>query len=81
MEFHTILGSIGVTLLLTAYILSLYNKLTTQSLGYMLLNFIGASLAMWSSYLIDFIPFVILEGTWALVSLKSLLKSRKPQNT
>ncbi len=77
MEVHTIIGSLGVTLLLVAYILLQFQLLKTHSLSYAILNFLGAALAMWSSYLIDFMPFVLLEGTWALVSLKMMIQNKK----
>ena len=38
------------------------------------LNFVGAALACYSSYLIDFMPFVVLEGVWALVGLISIVR-------
>jgi len=77
MSFHTIIGTIGVTLLLLAYVLLQLKKQQPHQLSYALLNFLGASMAMWSSYLIDFIPFVVLEGTWALVSLQMIIKKIK----
>ena len=74
MDSHTVIGSIGVALLLLAYVLLQLKKMETNDLSYAVLNFIGAALAMWSSYLIKFIPFVILEGTWALVSAHMIWK-------
>jgi hypothetical protein len=35
---------------------------------YTALNFVGAALAGYSSRLIGFMPFVVLEGVWALVA-------------
>lgn len=81
MELHTIIGSIGVALLLLAYILLQIKKLNSQQLSYAFLNFFGATLAMWSSYLIDFMPFVILEGIWALVALQLVLKIKLNMET
>jgi hypothetical protein len=44
------------------------------------MNIIGASIACFASILIGFWPFIILEGTWAIVSVIGLLKSiKKPQ--
>ena len=74
MDSHTVIGSVGVALLLLAYVLLQLKKMETNDLSYAVLNFIGAALAMWSSYLIKFIPFVILEGTWALVSAHMIWK-------
>lgn len=76
MNLHTVIGSVGVTLLLLAYVLLQVKKLETHHLIYTILNFLGASLSLLSSYLIDFMPFVILEGAWALVSLQIILKNK-----
>ena len=53
-----------------------------DSYAYAFLNLIGAALACYSSYLIDFMPFVVLEGAWALVAAGALLKkAREPSST
>jgi len=39
------------------------------------MNVAGAGLACVASVLINYIPFVILEGTWTIVSLYALLKN------
>jgi hypothetical protein len=64
----TIIGSVGVTLLLAAFFLNLFKFLRSESYLYMGLNLLGAALAGYSSYLINFMPFVLLEATWAAVS-------------
>ncbi|MEJ7611549.1 MAG: hypothetical protein WKF88_10270 [Ferruginibacter sp.] len=69
-----ILGSAGVALLLIAFLMNLLKKWSHEGLPYLLLNTIGAALACASSVVIHFIPFIILEGTWALVSLIALVK-------
>lgn len=63
-----LLGSIGVALLLLAFFLNLFGYLRAGSYAYMVLNLIGAGMSCVSSWLIDFIPFVVLEGTWAAVA-------------
>ena len=72
MKAADILASIGVIILLIAFLLNLYKKLPAQSQTYKLLNFVGAGICCFSSYLITFYPFVVLEGAWALVALLSL---------
>jgi hypothetical protein len=62
------LGAIGVTLLLTAFLLNLVKILRADGFAYSALNLAGAGLACYSSYLIDFLPFVVLEGVWALAA-------------
>ncbi len=71
-----LIGYFGVGLILLAYFLNLYNKLDNNSRLYMWINLIGAGLACVSSVLIQSIPFTILEGTWALVSLVALLRKK-----
>ena len=61
MNYSVIIGSIGVLLLLLAFILNLFKIIKTSSFIYSFLNFLGAGIACYASVLIDFIPFVILE--------------------
>jgi len=42
---------------------------------YMGLNLVGAGLACYSSYLISFMPFVVLEGAWALGALMAIART------
>ena len=72
MKTSDILASIGVVILLIAFLLNLYKKLPAQSKVYSFLNFIGAGICCFSSYLIRFYPFVLLEGVWGFVALLSL---------
>jgi len=58
---------------LIAFLLNLLNKVFQKDLVYILLNCIGAALACLASLMINYIPFVILEGTWTLVSLIALV--------
>ncbi|HLA58874.1 MAG TPA: hypothetical protein VK622_08940 [Puia sp.] len=74
MNFSEIMGSLGVAILLIAFVLNMLKIIKTESLSYLLLNFIGAGIACFASYLIPYFPFVILEGVWAAVSLVSLVK-------
>jgi hypothetical protein len=72
MKTPDILASIGVIILLIAFLLNLYKKLTAQSKLYAFLNLAGAGICCLSSYLIRFYPFVVLEAVWAFVALLSL---------
>ena len=69
------IGFVGVTLLLVAFFLNLFRLLKAESHAYLALNLGGASLACASSYLIDFLPFVLLEGTWAVVAGVALVRT------
>ncbi|MEM8997698.1 MAG: hypothetical protein AAGF23_23145 [Acidobacteriota bacterium] len=68
-------GSAGVALLLLAFALNLTKKLPAGSKTYAALNAVGAGLACWASWLIGFMPFVILEGTWCVAALAALARS------
>ena len=67
-------GSWGVVLLLLAFGLNLFGWLSRASVRYQGLNVLGAGLACYASWRIGFLPFVVLEGIWALVALTALLR-------
>ena len=70
----TVIGTTGVALLLVAFLLNLVKLLKADSYAYMVLNLLGAGLACWSSWLIHFIPFVVLEAVWTAVSAIMLIR-------
>jgi len=71
------IGFIGVFQILLAYILNVARKLKNDDLIFILLNLIGAGLACLASILMEYLPFIILEGVWTFVSLIALLKYKK----
>ena len=77
----TTIGFIGVTLLLAAFLLNLFKLMRSDGQPYMWLNFAGAALACYSSYLISFMPFVLLEGVWALAALVAVARSLRPASS
>jgi hypothetical protein len=74
MKTSDIIASIGVIILLIGFMLNLFKKISPESKAYALMNFVGAGMCGYSSYLISFWPFVILESIWAFVALISLFK-------
>lgn len=68
MQSSTVIATVGVSLLLFAFFSNLFGFQKQNSWGYLVLNLTGAALACYASSLIDFLPFVILEGTWATVA-------------
>jgi hypothetical protein len=74
MSQSDIIASVGVTLLLIAFFLNLKKIMSTDNKWYSGLNIVGAGLCGYSSYLISFYPFVILEGVWVLAALSSFIK-------
>ena len=77
MAYNDIIGSLGVGLILVAYFLNTEKLLPKDGKLFFVLNIIGASLACYASLLINYWPFVILEGTWTLVSIYGLMKAMK----
>lgn len=77
MSLSSWIGSVGVTVLLFAFVLNLLKKLSAESSAYLIMNIVGALLAGISSYMIDFWPFVILETVWVIASLIPLIKKTK----
>lgn len=81
MNFNDLIGTIGVGVILLAYFLNMFSFLPNNGKLFYLLNIIGASIACFASYLINYIPFVLLEATWAIVSVIGLIKTiKKPQD-
>lgn len=68
------IGFIGVTMLLVAYFLNLKDFIKKDSFNYLLLNVVGAGLACFASILLKYLPFIILEGCWTIVSLFGMIK-------
>jgi hypothetical protein len=68
------IGFIGVSILLIAFLLNLLEKIPLNRHAYILLNLVGAGLACIASILIEYVPFIILEGAWTLVSLISWIR-------
>jgi hypothetical protein len=78
MNYNDVTGTIGVGLILTAYFLNIYSLIPKDGLLYFILNIIGACLACYASILIQYIPFIVLEGIWAIASVFGLVnKIRK----
>ena len=74
MDMPTLIGSLGVALLLLAFFLSLFKFITQDGFAYIGMNIAGAGLACWSSWMIAFMPFVVLEAVWCLVAAAALVK-------
>ena len=72
-------GSIGVTILLMAFLLHLMGRIKKEGFAYLFMNVAGAATACLASVMLRYLPFIILEGCWTLVSmigLAALLKNK-----
>ena len=77
MEPSTLLGSVGVAMLLGAFALNLFGVLPAGSRVYHAVNAVGAGLAALASAMIEYVPFVMLEGIWCLVALVALISTSR----
>ncbi len=73
------IGSVGVALLLAGFFLNLFGYLDRSARPYKVVNAFGAGLACYASWLIGFVPFVVLEGAWAAVAVIALLRPPKAE--
>jgi len=80
MNYNDWIGFIGVSILLVAFFLNLSNKLHKDSYAYILMNIFGAGIACFASVLINYIPFVVLEGCWTVVSVIALIGVVRKKN-
>jgi hypothetical protein len=65
-----IIGIIGGSIILIAFLLNQIGKLKREFFIYDFLNFIGALLLSIYAYLIESYPFMVLNGIWTIFSLK-----------
>ncbi len=72
-------GILGAAVILVLFILNQAQKVSNKSLWYDLGNFLGSFLLMLYAYLLFSIPFLILNGVWALVSLKDVVADLRTQ--
>jgi hypothetical protein len=71
------IGTIGVSILLIAFGLNLLNVVSAKSYLYLYFNFIGAALAGIASSMISYLPFIVLESVWTLVSLYAIIEKHR----
>lgn len=74
MSTADIIATVGISILLIAFILNSRKLIAADKNLYNLLNIIGAALCGYSAYLISFYPFVVLETVWAMVAMISIVK-------
>jgi hypothetical protein len=73
MHYNDIIGTIGVGLILVAYFCNTFNLLK-EGKTFFVLNAAGAGLACYASWLINYWPFVVMEGVWCVVSVAGLVR-------
>lgn len=74
---NEVIGSVGVGLILLAFLLNLVGRVSERHPAYLLMNIIGAGMACWYAWVGDSIPFVILEGVWCAAALARMVLNRR----
>jgi hypothetical protein len=74
MIVNDLIGAGGVGLILAAYFLNAFGWMP-QNRSYFALNTIGAAASCLASWLIHYWPFVVLEGTWTVVSVVGFFRA------
>ena len=77
-----VIGSVGVAVLLIAFVLNLARYLHEDHPAYLMMNIIGSALAAWYALAAYILPFIVLEAVWggaALVRLILLYKKKGSQ--
>lgn len=74
MNYNDIIGTIGVGLILLAYFFNTFSLIPKEDKLFFSMNIIGAGLACYASFLINYVPFIILEGVWCIVSIAGFVK-------
>lgn len=74
MSFVDALGVVGVLLVLAAYAGAQIGRLEPRDLPSLLMNFGGSGLILWSLCYKFNMSAVLMEGSWALVSLYGLVR-------
>lgn len=71
----------GACLVLVAFALQRFQRISADGVIYLLLNFTGGVLLCWAAVSSGQIGFILLEGAWAFISLVGLwgwwMKRRK----
>ena len=66
---------VGAMLILSAFVLAQLGRLSTASLTYMVLNFVGAGILAFVAAFDGDTGFLLLEGVWAGVSGYAVARS------
>lgn len=74
MTYNDWIGTIGVGLILVAYFLNTMKWIPENGKFFFIVNALGGVLSCYAAFLINFIPFIVLEAIWTFVSIYGLMK-------
>jgi len=67
-----VIGVLGAGIVLVFFVLNQLNRIKNNAVLYDVGNFVGSSLLVVYSILLSSIPFAVLNGVWALFSLRDI---------
>ena len=73
MNIAEIIGASGATLILIAFILEQTHRWKDTDLKYDVVNLLGSVLLIVYAVLLHSYPFLVLNGVWAIVSLRDVI--------
>lgn len=68
-SISNVIGIIGVTLILIAYFLINTNRITAKNISYLIFNFVGAWLILFSLFFHWNLASVLIEIAWIIISV------------
>jgi hypothetical protein len=71
------IGIAGLLLILLAFALNLFHKISPKSVSYNLLNIFGSGILAYYAVLLNSIPFLMLQIVWGILSLFKLISVLK----
>ena len=77
---HQLASLVGAVLILVAYALLQAGKLNQRSLAFCLANFVGSGILTWIAVVERNSGFILLEGSWALLSLFPVFKGLRERS-
>lgn len=77
MNITEIIGASGATLILIAFILEQTHRWKDTDLKYDAVNLLGSALLIVYAVLLQSYPFLVLNGVWAIVSLRDVIVDLK----
>jgi hypothetical protein len=76
--FDQLVSLVGAALILAAYVALQRGRLPRESRAYNALNLAGSLLLTYAAVRDWNLGFILLEGTWALLSLPGTLRAKTP---
>ena len=78
--FFQVLSLVGAAMILGAYVGYQRGTMGRDNLAYNLLNFVGSAMLTWVAVIDRRWGFIVLEGSWALLSLLPIVRPPRRAN-